>query len=48
LNQGTYLRSQGDAAVAQEFEARTLLVQSELENAQAQDELTNAIGQRAR
>jgi outer membrane protein TolC len=48
LQQGTYLRSQADAAVAQEFEARTLLLQSELEYAQAQDELTNAIGQTAK
>ena len=48
LQQGTYLRSQADAAVAQEFEARTLLLQSELEYAQAQDELTNAIGQAAK
>jgi outer membrane protein TolC len=48
LQQGTYLRSQADAAVAQEFEARTLLLQSELEFSQAQDELTNAIGQTAK
>ena len=48
LQQGTYLRSQADAAVAQEFEARTLLLQSELEYAQAQDELTNATGQTAK
>jgi hypothetical protein len=48
LQQGTYLRSQADAAVAQEFEARTFLLQSELEYAQAQDELTNAIGQAAK
>jgi len=47
LKQGTYLHSQADTAVAQEFEAQTLLLQSELEYAQAQDELTNAIGQTA-
>ena len=47
LKQGTYLRSQADAAAAQEFEAQTLLLQSQLEYAQAQDELTNAIGQTA-
>jgi len=47
LQQGTYLRSQADAATAQEFEAQTLLLQSQLEYAQAQDELTNAIGQTA-
>jgi len=45
LQQGTYLRSQAAAAVAQEFEARTLLLQSQLEYAQAQDELTDAIGE---
>jgi outer membrane protein TolC len=48
LQQGTYLPSQAGAAVAQEFEARTRLLQSELEYAQAQDELTDAIGQTAR
>ncbi len=47
LQQGTYLRSQADAAAAQEFEAQTLLVQSQLEYAQAQDELTDAIGETA-
>jgi len=45
LQQGTYLRSQADAAAAQEFEAQTLLLQSQLEYAQAQDELTAAIGE---
>ncbi len=48
LKQGTYLRSQADAAAAQEFEAQTLLLQSQLEYAQAQDELTNAIGETAK
>ena len=48
LKEGTYLRSQADAASAQEFEAQTLLLQSQLEFAQAQDELTDAIGQTAR
>ena len=48
LQQGTFLRSQADAAVAQEFEAQTLLLQSQLEYAQAQDELTDAIGETAR
>ena len=45
LQQGTYLRSQADAVAAQEFEAQTLLLQSQLEYAQAQDELTDAIGE---
>jgi outer membrane protein TolC len=47
LQQGTYLRSQADAAAAQEFEAQTLLLQSQLEYAQAQDQLTTAIGETA-
>jgi outer membrane protein TolC len=47
LKQGAYLPSQADAAAAQEFEAQTLLLQSQLEFAQAQDELTDAIGETA-
>ena len=45
LQQGTYLRSQAEAAIAQESEARTQLLQSQLEYAQAQDELNEVIGQ---
>ena len=45
LQQGTYLRSQADAAAAQEFEAQTLLLQSQLEYDRAEDELANAIGE---
>ena len=48
LEQGTYLRSQAQLTAAQELEAQTLLLQSQLECAQAQDELTEAIGQTAR
>jgi outer membrane protein TolC len=48
LRQGTYLPSQADAAAAQEFEAQTLLLQSQLEYVQAQDELTDAIGETAK
>jgi len=48
LERGAYLPSQADAAVAQEFEAQTLLLQSQLGYAQAQDELINAIGQTAK
>jgi len=48
LQQGTYLRSQADAASAQELAAQTALLQSQLEYAQAQDELTDAIGETAR
>jgi outer membrane protein TolC len=47
LERGTYLRSQAEAAVAQESEAQTQLLQSKLEYAQAQDELNEAIGQSA-
>ena len=47
LQRGAYLPSQADAAAAQEFEAQTLLLQSQLEYAQAQDELTDAIGHTA-
>jgi outer membrane protein TolC len=47
LERGTYLRSQAEAAVAQESEAQTQLLQSQLEYAQAQDELNEAIGQTA-
>ena len=45
LSQGTYLRSQAEAAAARESEAQTMLLQSQLEYAQAQDELNEAIGQ---
>jgi len=45
LQQGTHLRSQAEVAMAQESEAQTGLLQSQLEYAQAQDELNEAIGQ---
>jgi hypothetical protein len=44
---GVYLRSQAEAAVAQESQAQTQLLQSQLEYAEAQDELNEAIGQSA-
>jgi outer membrane protein TolC len=47
LEQGTYLRSQAAAAVAQESGAKTQLLQSQLEYLQAQNELNEAIGQSA-
>jgi hypothetical protein len=47
LEQGTYLRSQAEGAVAEESQAQTLLLQSQLEYAQAHDELNEAIGQNA-
>lgn len=48
LQQGTYLRSQAEAAIAQESGAQTQLLQSQLEYAQGQDELNEAIGQSAK
>lgn len=45
---GIYLRSRAELTAAQELEAQTLLLQSQLEYPQAQDELTEAIGQTAR
>jgi outer membrane protein TolC len=47
MQRGTHLQSQAEAAVAQESEAQTQLLQSQLEYAQAQDELNEAIGQSA-
>jgi len=48
LERGTALHSQAETATAQELEAQTLLLQTQLEYAQAQDELMQAIGQTAR
>jgi outer membrane protein TolC len=47
LEQGTYLRSQAEAAVAQESQAQAQLLQSQLNYAEAQDELNEVIGQSA-
>jgi len=44
LERGVALRSQADSAAAQELDARTSLLQSQLDYIQAQDEITNAIG----
>ena len=44
LERGAALRSQSDAAVAQEFDAQFLLLRSQLEYVQAHDELLQAIG----
>jgi len=43
LNRG--LRSQSGAAAAQELEAKTMLLQSQLDYVEASDELIEAIGQ---
>jgi len=45
LQEGSALRSQVAAAEANELEAKTLLLQSQLEYIQANDEMTEAIGQ---
>jgi outer membrane protein TolC len=45
LVRGAALRSQAQVAVAQQLEARTLLLQSQLDYIQARDELTQAMGQ---
>jgi len=42
--QGTALRSQADSATAQELDAKTLLLQSQLDYTQANDEIIHAMG----
>ena len=44
LVQGTALNSQADLATAQEFDAKTLLLQSQLDYTQANDEIIHAMG----
>jgi outer membrane protein TolC len=44
LSKGEALQSKADTAVAQELDAKTLLLQSQLEYVQAHDELLQAIG----
>jgi outer membrane protein TolC len=44
LVQGAALGSQADMATAQEFDARTLLLQSQLDYTQAHDEILHAMG----
>jgi outer membrane protein TolC len=44
LQEGTALRSQVDSAVAHELDARTLLLQSQLDYIQAKDEMIEAMG----
>src|SRR5271154_4963421 len=44
LERGEALPSQADAAIAQEFDAKTLLLRSQLEYVQASDEMIQAIG----
>jgi hypothetical protein len=41
---GEALQSRADAAAAQEFDAKTLLLQSQLSYIQAHDELLQAMG----
>jgi outer membrane protein TolC len=45
LEKGAALRSQADAATAHEMEAKTILLQSQLDYIQARDEMTEAMGQ---
>ncbi|HEX2666031.1 MAG TPA: TolC family protein [Candidatus Acidoferrum sp.] len=45
LERGEALSSQADAAVAQEFDAKALLLRSQLEYVQARDEMIQAMGQ---
>jgi outer membrane protein TolC len=45
LQEGSALHSQADLAAARELEAKTLLLQSQLEYIQANDEMTEAMGQ---
>jgi outer membrane protein TolC len=45
LAHGAAFSSQADLAVAQEFDAKTVLLQSQLDYAQSHDELIHAIGQ---
>jgi outer membrane protein TolC len=44
LERGEALPSQVDAAIAQEFDAKTMLLRSQLEYVQARDEMIHAIG----
>ena len=46
LKEGSALRSQVESAAAQELQAKTLFLQSQLEYLQANDEMTEAMGQR--
>jgi outer membrane protein TolC len=48
LSSGSALRSQTSASVAEEFEARAALLQSQLDYVQAADEMDVAIGKRPR
>jgi outer membrane protein TolC len=45
LERGEALRSQADASVAQEFDAKSLLLRSQLDYVQARDEMIQAMGQ---
>ena len=44
LQKGEALQSQAQNAVAQEFDAKTVLLQSQLDYIQARDEVTEAMG----
>ena len=44
LERGEALPSQADAAIAQEFDAKTRLLRSQLEYVQARDEMIHPLG----
>jgi hypothetical protein len=44
IKEGTALQSQVDLAAAHELDAKTLLLQSQLDYIQAEDEMTEAMG----
>jgi hypothetical protein len=46
LIRGAALNSQADTATAQEYDAKTLLLQSQMDYLQAHDELLDAMGSR--
>jgi hypothetical protein len=45
VKEGAALRSQADASAAHELDAKTMLLQSQLDYIQARDEMTEAMGQ---
>jgi hypothetical protein len=45
LKEGAALTSQADASAAHELDAKTMLLQSQLDYIQARDEMTEAMGQ---
>lgn len=48
MERGAALKSQADGTLAQEFEAKTLLLQSQLDFVESRDELIKSMGQTPR